>query len=63
MMVHAFDPSTQTVEAGGFYEFEGILVYIASSRLARLHSKTCLKKKEKKKKKKTNNIGWEAKIF
>ena len=37
-MVHAFIPSIQETEAGNIHKFEASLVYIASSRTARLHS-------------------------
>jgi hypothetical protein len=44
--VHAFNPSTQEAEAGGFSEFEASLVYRVSSRIARATQRTLSRKKK-----------------
>jgi hypothetical protein len=50
--VHAFNPSTQEEEAGGFIsEFEASLVYKVSSRTARAIQKNPVSKNKKQNKK------------
>jgi hypothetical protein len=46
VVVHAFNPSTQEAEAGGFSEFEASLVYRVSSRIARATQRTLSRKKK-----------------
>jgi hypothetical protein len=54
MVAHAFNPSTQEAEAGGFLEFEASLVYRVSSRTARaIQRNPVLKKKKKVRKEET----------
>jgi hypothetical protein len=48
VVAHAFNPSTQEAEAGGF-DFEASLFYKVSSRTARAIWRNRLKKKKKKK--------------
>jgi hypothetical protein len=50
MVVHAFNPSTQKAEAGGFLEFEASLVYKVNSRTARATQRNPVLKNQKKKK-------------
>jgi hypothetical protein len=51
MVAHAFNPSTQEAEAGGFLssEFEASLVYKVSSRTARAIKRNPVLKKKKTK--------------
>lgn len=51
MVVHSFNSMTGQAEApGDFSEFKGILVFVASLRLAKLHGENLLKNKIKMKK-------------
>jgi hypothetical protein len=53
MVAHAFNPSTQEAEAGGFLEFEASLVYRVSSRTARAIQRNPVLKKKKVRKEET----------
>jgi hypothetical protein len=68
-VVHAFNPSTQEAEAGGFLEFEASLVYRVSSRTARATQKNPFsenkqKSKERKEKEdqKPSTVGFRIKM-
>jgi hypothetical protein len=49
VVAHAFNPSTQEAEAGGFSEFEASLVYKVSSRTAKATQRNPVSKQNKTK--------------
>jgi hypothetical protein len=49
VVAHAFNPSTQEAEAGGFLSSEASLVYKMSSRTARATQRNPVSKNQKKK--------------
>jgi hypothetical protein len=60
-VAHAFNPSTQEAEAGGF-EFKASLVYKVSSRTARATQRNPVSKKQKRKRKKGHNMNKSRKL-